>query len=115
MGMKIKLQINPGYFALDKDAKVFESYFYYLFNLYDYIDHSKLDIDKNAYANQITALLTKYELLLLFYYIYGAQESVSRQMKMLNIVNKYHIFKNLNKEDLADKENMNIFNNEAFE
>ena len=112
-GMRMKLYEDPSYFHLDNASSVFESYFYYIFNIYEYIDHSELDINKEAYANQITALLTKYELLLLFYYVLGVQETISRQ-KMLNIIYKYHVFKNLRQEDLANQEHFKIVNIKAF-
>lgn len=104
-GLKEKLKENSSYLYKEKDAKVFESYFNYMFNIYDYIDTSKIELtQKLEYANQLTALLTNYELLLIFYYVESTKQYLTKSKydQLSGLCIKYHLFQNIDISSLAD-------------
>jgi len=117
LGLKEKLRNNSRFFLNDSATNIFDSYFNYLFNIYSYIDKSKLEpTEQQGYANQLTALLTQYELLLIYYYIESLKDCIDQKKygKLSELCIKYHIFKNLNKADLANPNHENLINTKAF-
>ena len=116
-GLKEKLKDDAQYLYIEKGTKLFESYFNYLFNIYDYIDNSKIEATKKQeYANQLTALLTDYELLLIFYYIESTKQYLdkSKYTRLSSICVEYHVFQNLNTPYLANADHVNLINQKAY-
>lgn len=116
-GLKEMLKNDSMYLYSEQDTNVFESYFNYLFNIYDYIDNSKIEaIKKHEYANQLTSLLTNYELLLVFYYVVSTRKYLSetKYNKLSRICVEYHVFQNLNTSYLADISHVYLIDKKAY-
>lgn len=84
-------------------------YFRNLYNLLLYVDKSKLE-NKKFYSHLIRAMLSNFELVLLFYYCLS---QYGNKMKIL--VERYSVFVQLSENELLDRRNMNLFDKKAFE
>lgn len=117
LGLKEKLKDNPRYLYSGSEIKVFESYLNYLFNIYEYIDKAQIEqVKKQDYADQLTALLSKYELLLIFYYVESLQERLDKRKyeRLRALCIKYGLFQNMNKAYLADLNHVNLIDIKAY-
>lgn len=111
IGVKQLMEIDPQKISEIHDIGVFDHYFRFLYRIIKYVDSSTLieDKDRYEYVALVRALLSDYELVMLFYNCLG---SVGEKAKIL--VERYSILKNLNKNLLADKKHCNLFAPNAF-
>lgn len=89
------------------DAEVFH-YFRSLYNIFKLIDNASVK-DHKTYTNIVRAQLSTYELLLVFYNCAARPSS-----KFTPLIEKYALFKHLDKSQLIDQEDKSLFKSSAY-
>lgn len=85
-------------------------YFRLIYNIYKFIDNSTITrTEKKQYANLLRALISDYELLIIFYNCLGPNGEKFKKYAV-----SYEIFDNIPKEKLFDSEDKYFFESEAF-
>ena len=80
-----------------------------LFQILRFIDNSEIT-DKKTYVNLVRAQLSSYELLLLFYHCISSENKI----KIKEYIEKYHLFKHLQKNKLISETHSLFYNSSAF-
>lgn len=95
------------------DISVFDHYFRLLYRIVKYVNESPLieDKDRYGYVCLLRALLSDYELVMIFYNCLGSKG----YDKMKPLVEKYSLLKNLRVELLAKREHKGLFAESAYE
>jgi Putative phage abortive infection protein len=90
----------------DKYRYVLAPYFRTLYSIINFVDKSNFgDDDKSFYINIVRAQLSEHELVLLFYNCLSLPNAAS---KLLPLVKKYNLLKNLNRKLLANSEHFKL-------
>jgi hypothetical protein len=76
----------------------FEHYFKNIECILQFVDNSKAEIDKQDYIRILLSQLSNYEIIGLYYYCLGSALSD----KLIVLINKYDVFKDIRKEDLFE-------------
>ena len=80
-----------------------------VFQILKFIDNSEI-ADKKTYVNLVRAQLSSYELLLLFYH----SVSDENKTKLKNYIEKYNLFKHLQKNKLIHENHTKLYKAKAF-
>ena len=94
------------------DIEVFDHYFRHLYRIFKFVNESPLietEEERYDYACIVRSQLSEYELLMLFY---NSLQEENEKFKIL--IEKFAVFKNIRKEKLAFRENVQLYDKGAF-
>lgn len=96
------------------DIQFFDHYFRHLYRIFKYINESNLieDTERYNYAAIVRAQLSEYELLMLFYNALNVEDDGA--LKFKSLIEKYALFNNIRKDELARIEDVDLYNTTAY-